>query len=239
LPDRGPGDRSAGRRFAIYFAPPVGSPLAKAGARWLGRDALTGTLLPQPRIQGLSAERLAAITAGPRHYGFHATLKAPFSLVEDKTAPELHKATARLAAGRRAFSMSLCVGEISGFLALVPARAPEALAGLEAVCVQEVDRFRAPEGEAEAEKRRAAGLSARQEALLGLWGYPYVLEEFRFHMTLTERLEEPERGRIKALLQGMLGPVLEPPVRIDSISVFEQPGRRTPFAEIARHTLRG
>jgi Protein of unknown function (DUF1045) len=90
------------------------------------------------------------------------------------------------------------------------------------------------------EKRRAAGLSARQEAQLRSWGYPYVLEEFRFHMTLTERPEEqPERGRIKALLQEMLGPALDAPVEIDSISVFEQPDRRSPFAEIARYPLSG
>jgi putative phosphonate metabolism protein len=239
LPDRGPRDRSAGRRFAIYFAPAARSPLARAGARWLGRDALAGTLLAQARVEGLLPDRLAAITAAPRHYGLHATLKAPFFLAEGVTASELHDAAADLAAGRRAFSMSLCVGEISGFLALVPARKPEALAGLESACVRELDRFRAPEDEAETQKRRAAGLSARQEALLARWGYPYVLEEFRFHMTLTERLEKPERGRIEALLQGIFGPVLDAPVEIDSISVFEQPDRRSPFTETARYPLSG
>jgi putative phosphonate metabolism protein len=226
-------------RFAIYFAPAAGSLLAKAGARWLGRDALARTLLPQPNVEGLSADRLAAITAAPRQYGFHATLKAPFSLVEGKAAPELFEITADLAAKRRPFSLSLSVGEISGFLALMPARTPEALVELEAACVQELDRFRASASQAEMEKRRSAGLSARQEALLEVWGYPYVLDEFRFHMTLTDRLHQPERGKVKASLQEILGPVLEGPVRIDSISVFEQPDRRTPFVEIARYPLSG
>ena len=239
MPDRGRRDRASGRRFAIYFAPPAGSRLAEAGARWLGRDAQSRRPLAQPRLAGLSAERLAAITAAPRRYGFHATLKAPFSLAGDRTVAELHESAARLAAGRDAFSMSLRVGQISGFLALVPARTPEALAGLEAACVRELDPFRAPENEVDAQRRRAAELSARQESLLRLWGYPYVLEEFRFHMTLTERLEEPERGRIEALLKEMFGPALDAPVRIDAISVFEQPDRGSPFSETARHALRG
>ena len=226
-------------RFAIYFAPAAGSSLAKAGARWLGRDAQSRMLLAQPQVERLPADRLAAITAAPRDYGFHATLKAPFSLVEDKAVPELHEVTARLAAGRRAFSLSLCVGEISGFLALVPVRTPGALVDLEAACVQQLDRFRAPARQMEVEKRRAAGLTARQEALLREWGYPYVLDEFRFHMTLTERLEEPERGQVKRSLQKMFGPILDLPVRIDSISLFEQPDRTSPFVETARYPLAG
>jgi putative phosphonate metabolism protein len=238
LPD-GSGQTAAQGRFAIYFSPAAGSSLAQAGAHWLGRDAQTSMVLAQPQVEGLSPERLAAITAAPRHYGFHATLKAPFPPVEDRTGPELHEAAARLAGGRRAFSLSLCVGEISGFLALVPARTPEALVELEEACVRQLDRLRAPASHADVEKRRAAGLTARQEALLCRWGYPYVLDEFRFHMTLTDRLEEPERGRIKLSLQAMFGPILELPVRIDSISLFEQPDRRSPFAELGRYPLAG
>ena len=238
LPELSGQARTQGR-FAIYFAPAAGSSLAKAGARWLGRDAQARMALAQPQVEELSSARLAAITAAPRHYGFHATLKAPFLPAEDTTAPELHEASARLAAGRRAFSLSLCVGEISGFLALVPVRTPGALVDLEAACVQQLDRFRAPARQMEVEKRRAAGLTARQEALLREWGYPYVLDEFRFHMTLTERLEEPERGQVKRSLQKMFGPILDLPVRIDSISLFEQPDRRSPFAEIARYPLAG
>jgi putative phosphonate metabolism protein len=232
-------DRSSERRFAVYFAPAAGSPLAKAGASWLGRDALSDMPLSQPRIEGLPAERLGTITASPRHYGFHATLKAPFSLIEDATVSDLEEVAAGLAARRSPFFLDLAVGELSGFLALVPAQPSAALAGLEAGCVKELDRFRAPDSEAELQARRAAGLSARQEALLAKWGYPYVLDEFRFHMTLSKRLDEPERGRVKALLQDMFGPVLEAPVTIDSLSIFEQPERSAPFVETARYPLRG
>ena len=34
-----------------------------------------------------------------------------------------------------------------------------------------------------------SGLTDRQEALLTQWGYPYVMEEFRFHITLTGALD--------------------------------------------------
>jgi hypothetical protein len=37
----------------------------------------------------------------------------------------------------------------------------------------------------------------------------------------------------------MFGPILGLPVRIDSISLFEQPDRRSPFAELGRYPLAG
>ena len=49
--------------------------------------------------------------------------------------------------------------------------------------------FARPPGAAELERRRKAGLSAAQEKMLLRWGYPYVLDEFRFHLTLTGRLQ--------------------------------------------------
>ena len=223
-------------RYAIYYTSAQGSALDRFGASLLGYDAYGGGELPFP--DGLPSD-WRDLTQDPRKYGFHATLKAPFSLAEGRTASELHDCAADLATRRQPFSFNLSVGAISGFLALVPVRPAAALVELGAACVERFERFRAPESRKEIERRRAAGLSACQEALLARWGYPYVLDEFRFHMTLSERLDEPERGRIKALLQDMFGPVLEAPVTIDSISIFEQPEGGAPFVETARYPLGG
>ena len=49
-------------RYAVYFAPEPQSALARFGAAWLGYDAATGARVPQPSVDGASAERLRAIT---------------------------------------------------------------------------------------------------------------------------------------------------------------------------------
>lgn len=226
------GDRG---RFAIFFAPPADHPVAMFAASWLGRDARTGETLAQPRLPGLSPERLAAITAFPRHYGFHATLKAPFALAAGRTPEALHEAAKEFATTRITFSVQLTVGELAGFLALLPAAPSPPLDRLADHCVRAFEEFRAPLSEAELETRRAAGLTPQQAALLATWGYPYVMEEFRFHMTLTGRLDEPERAEVEAILAGQLAHLLGEPLSIDAVSVFHQPDRETPFREVARY----
>src|SRR5262245_45817767 len=84
-------------RYAAYFAPEPGSDLARFGAAWLGYDVTTGKLVPQPAVSGLAAERLYTITAEPRRYGFHGTLKPPFALAPGADANGLHEAVATLA----------------------------------------------------------------------------------------------------------------------------------------------
>lgn len=222
-------------RFAIFVAPPAHHPIAMFAAAWLGRDAQSGAAIPQPRIPELAPERLAEITASPRHYGFHGTLKAPFALAEGRTEEELHTAAAEFAATRIGFSVALTVSELDGFLALLPATPCPPLDRLAAHCVRAFDEFRAPPDAAELERRRAAGLSPRQKALLETWGYPYVMEEFRFHMTLTGRLDEPERARVRAILVDRLAPLLAEPLVIDALALFRQPDPSTPLFETARY----
>src|SRR5580765_1319177 len=90
-------------RYAIYFAPPETTALWQAGCRWLGRDPCSGAQHPQPEVEGWSAERIVQITASPRMYGFHATLKPPFRLAEGRTVAELASAAQELAAHLQAF----------------------------------------------------------------------------------------------------------------------------------------
>ena len=80
------------RRYAVYFAPPVATPLGQVGSWWLGRNAETNECITPPGVAGLAPERLAALTEAPRRYGFHATLKPPMRLrdgctYEDFEAP--------------------------------------------------------------------------------------------------------------------------------------------------------
>lgn len=226
-------------RFAMFTAPPADHPIAMFASAWLGRDARTGEAVAQPRIPALSPERLVEITASPRHYGFHGTLKAPFALAEGRSEDELHAAAADFAATRIGLSVALTVGELAGFLALLPASPCPPLDRLAEHCVRAFDEFRAPPDAAELERRRAVGLSPRQQMLLATWGYPYVMEAFRFHMTLTGRLDEPERGRVRAILTERLAPLLAEPLVVDAIAVFRQPNRDRPFCEIARYPFSG
>ncbi|MBM3489756.1 MAG: DUF1045 domain-containing protein [Alphaproteobacteria bacterium] len=228
------------RRIALYFAPASGSALAEFGARWLGRDALEDRALAQPRLVGIAPERLTAITASPRHYGFHATLKPPFALSAGQSAQAVHRAAAAFARRQPAFALpALRLVSLGGFLALVPAAPSRQLRLLADACVVEFDGFRARPGAAELTRRRASGLSQRQDALLARWGYPFVLEEYRFHLTLTERLAEPERTQVLHALAPLCEPFCQSPLGIDALTLFEQTERARDFVISARYPFAG
>ena len=216
-------------RSAIYFAPAPGCALEAFGCGWLGR-ALDGTPLAQPAVPGIDPARLFEITRSPRHYGFHGTLKAPFALAAGSSAQALGETAEVFARGRAPFDVALKVGSLGGFIALVPATSSPALDALAADCVEAFDGFRAPLDEAEIARRRASGLSPRQDRHLLRYGYPYVLDDFRFHMTLTERLQAPERDRVLAILAERAAPICAKPLTIDAIAIFEQPSREAPFS---------
>lgn len=222
-------------RYAIYFAPEPGSPLAELGADWLGRDCATGVERRLPQVAGVAPERLAAITASARNYGFHATLKAPFHLKAGRGLADLEAAAAAFAAKRTPIPVTLGLRSLGGFLALMMTPPDHRVTALAAEVVQELDGFRALPGEAELARRREASLSAQQEALLQRWGYPYVMGEFRFHMTLTSRLPDgPEREAIVAALEPRVAPVVAAPVAIDAIAVFVQERKGGPFVMVRR-----
>lgn len=226
-------------RYAIYFAPRRGSPLKQLADAWLGRDPDRDERVPQPVIEGLTPERLHEITASPRHYGFHATLKAPFVPAPGLEADALLGDIEAFAHARRPCHVRLAVGELGGFLALVPAAPAPELERLAADCVREFDRFRAPPSEADLARYRPEQLSDQERAHLEQWGYPYVLDLFRFHMTLTGPLEQPERGKVKAILEHTFAPVLAQALTVDQLALFTQTHRVAPLRVVARFPLRG
>jgi putative phosphonate metabolism protein len=227
-------------RYAVYFAPRPASPLARFGASWLGYDVASGTAAAQPEVAGIAAERLHTITAEPRRYGFHATLKPPFVLSAHRDAGELDEAAARLAAETAGFAAPpLRLAQISGFWALILSEPCPAMHALADACVSAFDRFRAPPSDADLARRRRARLSPRQEALLAAWGYPYVMDEFRFHMTLTARLDGDEGAAVGRLLAPLVEGLCRGPLTVDAISLFCQDAADAPFRLIRRYPLAG
>jgi putative phosphonate metabolism protein len=227
-------------RYAIYFAPDAASPLARFGDEWLDYDAAAGAMVAQPVVPGVASERLFAITAEPRRYGFHATLKPPFALAEGRNAASLEAAVAALAGGFVAFvAPRLRLASISGFWALTLSEPCPMMDQLAEHCVEEFDRFRAPPTPAELARRRRAGLTPRQDALLMRWGYPYVMEEFRFHMTLTARLDRDEGAAVGRLLEPLVEPLCLTPLTVGAISLFRQQRNDKPFCLVGRYALPG
>jgi len=225
------GEAAPAPRYALYYAPRPGEGLAVTAAQWLGRDAETGQTRSLKPVPGIAMDRLVEITADPRLYGFHGTLKAPIALVDDASERDFLEAVGRFATGGRAFAVpSLQLAQISGFLALVPAVRCAALEDLADRCVVEFDEFLRPADTAELARRRGAGLSPRQDELLVRWGYPYVLEQWRFHLTLTGRLPDAaEREQIAALLHQRLPASLTGRCRFptSASSVSPVPGGRS------------
>ncbi|WP_163846281.1 DUF1045 domain-containing protein [Pseudooceanicola aestuarii] len=224
-------------RYAIYYMPEPG-PLADFGAAWLGWDAVAGEGRCHPEVPDLPRP-VADLTASPRKYGFHGTVKPPFRLTEGTDPATLDRAIAALCAETRPVVLDgLALARLGRFLALVPRGETTALNALAARMVTGLDTFRAPAPMAELARRRAAGLSARQEEMLIRWGYPYVLEDFRFHLTLSGKLTEGEAETLLDTLQPFLTPLLSGPCRIDSLCLVgeDDAGR---FHLVARYPLGG
>ncbi|MGD9861860.1 MAG: DUF1045 domain-containing protein [Pseudodonghicola sp.] len=226
------------QRYAIYYAPPADAGWSRFATRWLGWDMERGTEAPHPEVSDLPLP-VAEITATPRKYGLHATIKPPFRLAEGKTRAGLEDACAALCASCAPLRLDgLALARLGRFLALRPSGDTAALETLAARAVEALDGFRAPAPEAELARRRAAGLSPAQEANLMRWGYPYVMEEFRFHVTLSGRLGKDDLAAVEAALDRDLVPLLPVPFEIADLALMgeDEDGR---FHLIHRYTLAG
>ena len=219
-------------RYGVYFTPEAA--FAVRGAAWLGWDIAAGKAVAQTQIAGLD---LHAATDRPRKYGFHATIKPPFALQSGHTERELHGAFEALCATIKPISLGgLSVTTMGRFLALTPAGDQSDLRALAAVVVRQLDPFRAPVSEAEIARRQRANLSPAQQENLALWGYPYVMDQFRFHMTLTGPLKDLDAAQAAA--QAHFAPIVPDSMRLDALAlVGERPDGM--FCEIDRIALTG
>ncbi len=181
-------------RYALYYVPSANSALYRFGAEALGYDVYTGETLPFPSELLRDIPDWSEVTREPRKYGFHGTLKAPFALAEGKTEADLIAACEAFASTRSETPvLKPVITRIGGFIAITPGEINDSLNQLAQDCVVDFDPFRAPMTPVDRARRKPESLSETQRSHLDRWGYPYVMEEFRFHMTLTGHLS-PERG---------------------------------------------
>lgn len=223
------------KRFAVYYAPEPG-PLADFGANWLGWDLAKGCAAPHPDVSGLD---VTALTDVPRKYGLHGTVKPPFRLADGASFEDLSAAVQAFCATQAPVTLDgLQLTPLGRFLALTVEGDATALSDLAGATVAALDPFRAPLNDAELAKRRKSRLSDRQEELLAQWGYPYVMEEFRFHLTLTGKLPKAEVETVRQRLQPLLDPVLPQPFVIRDLCLVgeDQAGL---FHLIHRYALSG
>jgi putative phosphonate metabolism protein len=226
------------KRFAIYFTPPPGSALARLGAAVLGYDCDSGAEVAQPVLPGIPAAELASATGEPRRYGFHATLAAPFHLAGTETEAGLLAALEAFARSHPPVALGrLSIGLIGGFIVLMPSTS-DAVA-LAADCVRAFHRFRAPLAAPDRARRIAAGLTARQLEHLERWGYPYVLDEFRLHMTLAGPLPTARREPMRTALAALFAAQADRPLLIDAVSLVRQDDGAARFRVVRREPLRG
>ncbi|HEY9096013.1 MAG TPA: DUF1045 domain-containing protein [Hydrogenophaga sp.] len=212
-------------RVAIYAAPETASTWWQEGSAWLGRCAHRQQPLPQPGIEGMDTDTLIRLTADPRRYGWHGTLKAPFRLADGVGLAQLDDAVTRLCKQLEPIDLKdLRVVRMGGFLALRPESTRPQLTTLAAHCVTQLHPLAAPLTAPDIERRRRAGLTPEQDALLLAWGYPWVLDQFRFHFSLTGPLhaESPDTAqRLLAAATERFGAL--PPMRLSHLSIFVEP----------------
>jgi len=225
-------------RYAIYFTPGPDDALTGIAANWLGRNPFTGAQHEVAANGELSPGEIAFHTASARRYGFHATLKAPFRLAEGESEASLDRALAAYAATLEPVVLPrLVIGQIDGFFALVPGEVSSDLNRFAGDIVEGFERFRAPLTEKEIARRNPDALSQTEFRNLCQWGYPYVFDTFRFHMTLTGRVAGDDSRKLKAALDETFGPALQEPFAIDGLALFVEQEPGAPFMVHSHYAL--
>ncbi|WP_434054793.1 MAG: DUF1045 domain-containing protein [Roseibium sp.] len=218
-------------RYAIYFAADADDALMRLGNAWLGRDPFAATDPDMSALTGLNATRFRELTADPRRYGFHGTLKAPFHLKPGMDEADLITACRKFASDLAPFRIeALNVNRLGKFLALTPDRPQPDLSAFAALCVRQFEPYRAPLSEADLERRRKSGLTPKQDAYLTDWGYPYVFDEMRFHMTLSNKLDsEHEAAELEEAAKSHFAAVTGKERACSSFALYQEPERGAPF----------
>ena len=230
----------ASPRYAIYYAPAPSDPLWTRASALIGYDAYSGCPRPQLVPEGWTEKGWHEATQEPRRYGFHATLKAPFHLAEGASEAGLVE-SARSFALRRGpvVSGATEVATLGSFIALVPIAQSDDLTALASACVVAFEPFRAPLSQEDRARRRPEQLDDRGRDHLDRYGYPYVFDRFRFHMTLSGALDEAMREATRSAIAAVLRDVVPTNLTIDRIAVFRQAERRSAFTVLETFPLAG
>lgn len=223
-------------RCAIYFVPPADDPLTVAAAQWLRRDIYTGARL-ETEIGGLTADDHAFLTALPRRYGFHATLKAPFRLAEGKTVAQVERHLAQFSAMAAPISFAYKVSLLESFFAFTPAEVAPAVGVLAAELVTEFDSYRMPLTEIDLARRGISRLDSGELSNLMNWGYPHVFDRFRFHMTLTGPIDHMERDHVAQVLDHHFGTLAAGVMELRHLALAVEPEPNGAFVVHSVHPL--
>ena len=226
-------DGPSGKPIAIraLFCAAARNELWRFGCDVIGRDALTGSSLDGFAPEGYTPGAWRRMTSEPRRYGFHATLKAPFRLRLDLDIADLTSSLAEFACRFAPFDAGeLSVGAVAmgagrAFVGLKPQGGLKELRSFEGSVVRALDHLREPLASGDSERPKAARLTPRQAYYLDAWGYPYVLDEFRPHFTLTNAVADADR--VAGLLQQEFRlRVASPALRVDALTLFgeSEPG---------------
>ncbi len=227
-------------RYAIYYVPAPDDALYQKASAWLGWDSHLGKEVDHPKLGTLQETEHRKTTQKPATYGFHATLKPPFYLGNGYGEGELIATADSFAQSHAPISLAtLSVSKIGNFVALTPSVEEKSLQELAASCVRDFDRFRRAMTEDERLRRMNGGISRQQVMMLKKWGYPYVMEEFRFHMTLTSQVDDGLATRLAVSLKDYLAGVLEVPPQLDRLAVLRQESEGSPFRVIHSALLSG
>jgi hypothetical protein len=201
-------------------------PLAEFGALWFGGF----------ETFGLNPDLAARATKAPAPYGLHATFKAPFRLAEQASPADLQDALAEFCDGRRPPAAGpLAFARHQRYLTLMFERNEADIDGLATESVTHFDRFRAPIEDQDRKRREIDKMSPRQAALLDEFGYPYVLSEFRFHISLAGPLESRDIDEVEKALAPRLTPLLAAPLQIRELTLLGEPPDGGAFQTISRH----
>ncbi|MDR2455433.1 MAG: DUF1045 domain-containing protein [Deltaproteobacteria bacterium] len=206
-------------RYAVYHAPSIETELHRLGRLVLGRslwDPKAGPSAPKASI-----------------YGFHATLVAPFRTLSSKGAllETLNDAASKLKPVR--IDKLALAGLPPGFPAIVPLFQPPELSELEASLVTAMNKHRRPPAPGEAARRGL--LSARQAQLNQKWGYPFVFEEFRYHLTLGDLCGDQAslEKRLAHLSELFDESLLSQGLTIDKLQLCLQEEASSPFRAVS------
>lgn len=210
-------------RYAIYYTPHQQHPLSKRVETWLGRNAFTNEAL-------MTSHGLDDCLASPRRYGFHGTLKAPFHLTDGANEDELIELFDRFAASHQTFEIeSIKLERLGDFFALVPSQTSQALNVLAEDAIRTFEPIRAPLSEADIARRNPDTLTQRQRDNLIRWGYPFVFEDFRFHLTLTDKIDSSHHAIVEAAARHHFADFIDQPLLIATVGLFIETEKGMPL----------
>ena len=210
-------------RYAIYYTPLQHHPLTKCVESWLGRSAFSDQKIS-------TSHGLDRFLDAPRKYGFHGTLKAPFHLADGVSEKELVELFDRFAANHQTLTIDkITLARLGNFLALVPASHSQELNTLADDVVRTFEHLRAPLSDVDLKRRNPSKLPDRQREYLMRWGYPYVFEEFNFHLTLTGNVPKPDQDSFENAIRSHFSEFIDQPLLISSLGLFVERERGEPF----------